>query len=568
MRPPRLSAEMVERYTRPGLWEDTFLDTPLRRRAATDPDRLAVVDRGRRVSYAELDAAVDQVAAALVGLGVRSGDVVSWQLPNWLEASVVHLATIRCGAVSNPIIPIYRAHEVEFILRQARSRVVVVPDQYRAFAHAAMVEQMRDRLPDLAHVVVVGEPLPGQVAFTELTRPPTPGLVEVERDPNDFCFLLYTSGTTSDPKGVVHTHNTLDYENRSYIEWFGLTRDDVVFMPSPVGHITGVMHGIQMPPMLGCAVVFQDVWDPAAAVRLMADERCTFTVAATPFLHGVLDEPSRAGRDLSALRIFNCGGADVPAGLVRRATEELSCFVTRIYGSTEYPTAISSSPADPLDKRATTDGRPLGPVEIRLTDESGRDVPTGEEGELRLRGPELFLGYLDPALDAETFDDDGWFVTGDLGRRDEGGFVTITGRRKDIILRGGENISAKEVEDHLFDHPSVAEIAVIGYPDPVMVERVAAVVVPSPREEVRLDELAAWLRDRGIAMQKIPERLIVVPDLPRTPSGKIQKFRLREMFAGPQGDLSVGQTRSVPARAGTAPLATTPAEPRGPGASS
>jgi cyclohexanecarboxylate-CoA ligase len=342
-------------------------------------------------------------------------------------------------------------------------------------------------------------------------------------------LLLYTSGTTAAPKGVVHTHNTLDYEIRSVIEFFGLSRSDVVFMPSPVGHITGVVCGILLPVRLGTTSVLLDVWDPGRALSLITAHRCSYTVAATPFLHGIVHHPDLTETDVSALRVFMCGGADMPPELITSASEALDCMVTRAYGSTEYPSATGCNQDDPPDKRARTDGRAMRAVQLRVVDESGSDAPAGAVGDVLVRGPELFVGYFDTSLNDDAFTSDGWFRTGDIGRLDADGYLEITGRRKDIIIRGGENISVKEIEDHLFGHSKIGDVAVVAAPDPVLGERVCAVVVPKPGQTVTLDEVTEWLRAAKFAKQKLPERLILLDELPRTASGKVQKFKLREL---------------------------------------
>jgi cyclohexanecarboxylate-CoA ligase len=352
----------------------------------------------------------------------------------------------------------------------------------------------------------------------------------VERSANDVALLLYTSGTTSDPKGALHTHNTLDYENRSIVDLFGLDGSDMVFMPSPVTHITGLLYGAQMPFMLGGGAVLLDVWSPEEAVALIDRHKCTFSVGATPFLHGILETIQDRPAGELPLRVFGCGGADVPPDLIRRATGRLGGFVTRVYGSTEYPTALSGAPGDPLEKCATTDGRAIADAQTRVAAVDGGVAGPGVEGELQVRGPELFLGYLDEQLNEHSFLEGGWFQTGDLAAVDEDGFVQITGRKKDIIIRGGENISAKEIEDLVFEHPKVAEVSVVGMPDPVLVERICAFVVPREGADLQLPELVEFLRSHGIANQKLPERLVVQRELPKTASGKIQKFRLRDQL--------------------------------------
>jgi cyclohexanecarboxylate-CoA ligase len=536
MRSARLTPQLVAQYTRPGLWEDRLVDGYVADAAAKDPNGVAVVDRGRTWTFAEIEQMVQRAAAALWNLGVRPGEAVSWQLPNWVEGIVLHHATLRIGAVSNPIVAIYREREVGFILAQARSKVYVAPASFRNYDYLKMMEKLRPGLPDLEQVVVVGgEPAGGVLSFDRLLADAEGAAApEVERSANDVVLLLYTSGTTSDPKGALHTHNTLDYENRSIIDLFGLNDSDVLFMPSPITHITGLLYGAQLPFMLGGGAVLLDIWNPDDAVALVDRHRCTVSVGATPFLHGILGTIEDRPAGESPLRVFACGGADVPPELIRRATSRLGGFVTRIYGSTEYPTALSGAPGDPLDKCATTDGRPIADAQTRVITVDGAVAGPGVEGELQVRGPELFLGYLDERLNVESFLEGGWFKTGDLAVVDGEGFVQITGRKKDIIIRGGENISAKEIEDLIFEHPKVAEVSVVGMPDPVLVERICAFVVPREREQLELSELVEFLRSHGIANQKLPERLLVQRELPKTASGKIQKFRLRDQLKAEQ----------------------------------
>jgi cyclohexanecarboxylate-CoA ligase len=527
----RPSAERIATYTRPGVWENNVLDGYLARAARTHPTRVAAIDRGTAWTYAHIDGLVNDLASALQGIGIGVGDVVSWQLPNWIEAIVVHLATIRVGAISNPIVSIYRHAETKFILRQARSRIMFVASIFRGFDYPAMLAEIRAELPELRTVVTVGQDEGGgDIGYTALLKQGRARtLTSSTPDANDPALLLYTSGTTASPKGVVHTHNTLDYEIRSLIDFFSLTQRDVVFMPSPVGHITGVLCGIQLPVVLGATAVWLDVWEPGAALSLIAAHRCSFTVAATPFLHGMLHHPALPSTDVSALRVFMCGGADMSADLIRSASAALDCTVTRAYGSSEYPTATGSNEQDSLDERACTDGRPMGEARVRVVDQRGADVPPGAVGEVLLRGPELFVGYLDSTLDDAAFDSEQWFRTGDLGRLDADGYLEITGRHKDIIIRGGENISVKEIEDHLLGHPKIADIAVVATPDPVLGERVCAVVVPAADSVVSLQDLGEWLSRAQFAKQKLPERLIVLDELPRTASGKVQKFKLRAL---------------------------------------
>ena len=517
-----------------GHWQDRLVDSCVGAAAAERPEAVAVVDGAVTLTYGNLERSVRAAAASLAALGVGRGEVVSWQLPNWHEAVILHHAVLRLGAVSNPIVPIYRHREVGYILRQAESQVVVVPGDFRGFDYPAMIDDLRPGLPSLRHIVTVrpaGE-ADGRTAlrFDELLQG-DPGFAgTAARHADDPMLLMFTSGTTAHPKGVVHTHNTLDYECRSIIEVYGLGPGDVVFMPSPVTHITGLLYGLLMPAMLRTRVVLQDVWDATAALRLIERQRCSFTMAATPFLHGLVHHRDLPSFDLTSMRVFACGGADVPPALIRQAGDRLGTTATRVYGSTEFPTLSTSPPDAPPDKRAGTDGRAIGAAEYRVVDDADADLPAGQAGELLVRGPELFPGYLAAADNDGAFTPDGWFRTGDLAVADLDGYVSIRGRKKDIILRGGENISATEVENLLFEHPAVREAAVVAMPDPVLTERACAFIVPEAGQTPTLPELTAFLLGQQLAKQKLPERLELVAELPKTQSGKVQKFRLRELI--------------------------------------
>jgi cyclohexanecarboxylate-CoA ligase len=535
-----IPADRRDRSRSEGYWRDVLIDAHVAAAARDMPDAVAAIDGAARITYRDLEDSIEAVAASLAGLGVGHGEPVSWQLPNWHEALILHHAVLRLGAVSNPIIPIYRQREVGYILRQTRSRVVVVPGTFRGFDYPAMIAELRPGLPCLQHVVVArppGGPVPssgapgsGVLAFEELLRGDPGSVPAVARAADDPMLLMFTSGTTAEPKGVLHTHNTLDYECRSIIQVYGLRSDDVVFMPSPVTHITGLLYGLQLPAMLGTRVVLQDIWDATAALRLIEAERCSFTVAATPFLHGLVHHPQLASYDVSSLRIFACGGADVPPGLIRQADNRLGTTATRVYGSTEFPTLSTSPPDAPEDKRAGTDGQPIGAAEYRIVGDDGANLPVGQVGELLVRGPELFPGYLADADNDGAFTGDGWFRTGDLASADADGYVSIQGRKKDIILRGGENISAIEVENLLFEHPAIREVAIVAMPDPVLTERACAFIVPAPGASPTLADLTEYLVSKQMARQKLPERVEIVTELPKTQSGKVQKFRLRELI--------------------------------------
>jgi acyl-CoA synthetase (AMP-forming)/AMP-acid ligase II len=528
IRATRTLGALEAEYREQGWWDGRLLTD-----WNVDPGQTAIVDGSVSMTYAELSRTRDRMSAALLGLGLEPGDVVTLELPNWWETSALMHASMAARAVINPVVPIYREAELTFILRQSRSSVLCLPHRFRGFDYVAMAERIMKDLDRPPHVVVVRGEGVLPAGFTHLQdlldgRPASgehvwgyggpPGGATARS--SDIVLLLYTSGTTADPKGVLHSHDTLRYENLSMANLLGLSAGDTVFMPSPLTHITGLLYGVLLPPMLGSTAVYLDVWEPGAAVDLIEAHGCRLSVGATPFLQDLVETYDRRATGCS-LRLFACGGADVPPELVYHARRTLGAAVMRVYGSSEFPTYSCSPPDAPAEVAAETDGLPIGPVEHRIVG------PAGEPGELVVRGPDLFLGYLDPALNEDAFTPDGWFRTGDLATEaDEA--ITIRGREKDIIIRGGENLSARQIEDLLYRHPSVREVAVVAMPDPRMGEKACAFVVPVPGETPTLVQLCSFLEESRVARQKFPERLELVAELPKTPSGKIRKFVLRD----------------------------------------
>jgi cyclohexanecarboxylate-CoA ligase len=507
----------------------------LDRHRRTRPEATALVHPDGRESFAKLCRDAEALAAGLADLGARQGDVISYQMPNWRETVLVVFAALRLGAICNPIVSIYRAREVGFVLRDAGARFVVVPENYRGFGFAKMVAPLA--ATEGARMIVCRGDHPDAVRFETLlerghailaeggTLPPT---AAPERD----ALYLYTSGTEGQPKGVRHNQITLLNEARSVIAATGLGVEDTLFMGSPLTHITGFSYACIVGPSLGVKVCLLDIWNIDEATALIEREGCVWTVGATPFLQGLTQDPALAGR-IGSLRIFRCGGADVPPEVIRRARAR-GIRAMRTYGCSEHPT-ISGSVSDDPDKAATTDGRvhPQNRVRIVDLDDESRVLGVGKVGEIQSRGPELFLGYVNPALDQAAFTADGWFRTGDIGHLDAEGYVTVVGRRKDIIIRKGENISAKEVEDLIVELPQVRQCAVIGVPDPERGEMVVAVCVLESGGVLRLDEIGAHLTAAGIARQKHPERLELLAKLPMNAAGKIRKVELRAMFGQP-----------------------------------
>lgn len=501
-------------YDLPGVTLADCLD----RAAAARGDATALIEGSFSATYDGLAVAAARVAAGLRDLGVGPGDRVVTQLPNWWESVVASWGVFLAGAVLVPVVPIYRTREMRFIIDQVRPRAVIAPAWFRDYPHAAELRTVIDGLGLDAAVVSARGEIPGAESLDALLAR-SPGQPDATARPDDIAVILYTSGTTAAPKGVLHSHQTLLAEARDVAAWCRLDGDDRVFMASPLSHITGLSYGIVLPADLGAAVVLQDRWEPQGATDLIEENGCSFTVSATPFLRGLAG--AYAGRGPSRLRVFVCGGADIPAELVRRASAIMGTRVVRTYGSTELPTSSMADPLGDLDAASTAEGRPMGRNEMVVRD-------CGDGPELLVRGPELFLGYLDPELNQAAFTGDGYFRTGDQAQIDPDGTVRITGRIKDIVNRGGEKFSVAEVEALLLDCPSVRDVAVVSYPDPVLVERACAYVVPAPGRAPTLAELRQHLLAAGLAVQKAPERLVLVADLPRTASGKIQRFILRE----------------------------------------
>lgn len=505
-------------------------------RVAATPGATYGIDAesGERWSFAQLGARADALAGALSALGIGRGDVVSWQLPNWIEAPALALALDRLGVVSNPVISAYRAREVRFICAQARSRVLVVPGVVRGVDHREIAEEARRACPDLEHVLTVrAPPGPGMRALESLAgaavpRPAPPAAAD------DVSMLFYTSGTTAAPKGVLHTASTAGALIRSYQRLFRPTPVDCGLLQFPITHIGGILLYLGSQLASGSSVVFLDRFDPVAAIDAIARYGVTGAGGPPAVLRGMLGAPNLTSEKVRTLRTSGSGAADVSPELMREVERGLGVIGHRSYGMTECPMVSSGAPEDPVAARHETDGRPLPGCEIRVVDESGRPVGPDREGELEITGPQLCVGYLDPSLnDAFTADD--FIRTGDLGVLDAAGFVRITGRRKDVILRKGETLSAKDIEDVLAEHPAVAEVAVIGVPDRDRDERVCACVVwRQPGAGISLDDVRVFMEQRGVMRQKVPEQLEVLDTLPRNATGKVLKTELRRRFAAPR----------------------------------
>ncbi|WHZ05783.1 AMP-binding protein [Neobacillus sp. YX16] len=529
-----LDKDLTERYVKDGHWKNRIVSEYVAKCAKLYPNEIAVVDEQRSATYKEIEDKSLRCAAGLYHLGVRRGDVVSFQLPNRLEAFYIYHGIARLGAIANPIIPIYRGKELRFILNQAKSKVIFIPDRYRNHDYVSMYEKITSELSHPITTIVLGKETSNFTSFQSFIETDWENKVNLQTiEPpkaNDLLLLLYTSGTTANPKGALHNHNTILYDTQYMMDWFNLNERDVIFNPSPITHITGILCGLNMPFLLGGKVVLQDQWDAEYAVESIAKHRCSFMIFATPFLQGILSSTHRHKYDLSSLRYICCGGADMPSSLIEKASIELNCTVVRQYGATELPSATCTNIHDHSEKRCASDGRWMHPTEGRIVNERGELCLPGQQGEVHWRGPEMFLGYLDHSLNKDSFTKDGWFKTGDLAHMDDEGYIYITGRIKDIINRGGEKMSVKEMEDILYEHPAVKEVVIVGMPDPILVEKSCAFVVVHDGFTLDWDEMILYLGTKEIAKQKYPERLEIVSELPKTASGKIQKYLLREQI--------------------------------------
>lgn len=524
----RHNAAHASQAYRRGLWVHTTLADSLRAAAQTSPHRTVLVDKDVRLDCATLHAQAGALAAAMLAR-MPTGSVVSFMLPNWHETAVIYLAATLAGMVVNPILPSLRDHDLRFILEDAGTAMLFVPHRFGGHDYAAMLERVTAAMDTAPEVVVLRET--GHAG----PHPPYPDLLDhapepatlPALDPDAARMILYTSGTTSRPKGVLHTHNSLHALIRQLREHWSIEPGDTFLVPSPVAHIGGSIYAFECPLLLGTTAVLMDRWDPAQAVALMNAERCTHMAGATPFLQQLLSAAEGLGTRLPDLKVFICGGASVSPSLIRRAADYFDrAVVTRVYGCTEVPVATVGAPRpDEADSAADTDGR-AGIAEIKLVPHG---AAPGGDGEIYLRGPQMLLGYRHPEDD--SFDAGGFFRTGDLGRWVSTGsgdrYLVVTGRAKDVIIRSGENISAKEVEDLLADHPGIAEIAVVGLPDERTGERACAVIVPAGAQRPDVASLLALLVSKGVAKFKAPEQVVIWDALPKNDAGKVLKHRIR-----------------------------------------
>ncbi|KRB85253.1 AMP-dependent synthetase [Sphingomonas sp. Root710] len=521
----RIPASHQHAFVNSGVWDERTIADQAIELTYADPGFVAVVDGDVTMTREQLLADAEALSVALCARGLRPGDVIAFQVPNWREAAVINLAAALSGLVVNPIVPIYRDHEVSLMLADCRARALFVAASFRNYDFAAMAGRIRPALPDLAHVFTVrgqGDDdyaaLVAEGRRVAFTRPRV--------DPLGVKMVLYTSGTTGRPKGVLHSHVTLQHILRRSAEFWGIGHAEATLMPSPVTHVSGYANGLEMPLVWGTRTVLMESWDANTALTLIDRHQLIGTVAATPFLVELADAARAAGTRLPSFRFFACGGAAVPADLIPAASAAFArCQPFRVFGASEVPLVSFGWPHDPA-LAATTDGKVVD-YDVRIVDAEDRDLPAGQEGEILARGPAMLLGYADEAQTREAITPDGYFRTGDLGVVSPDGAITITGRKKDLIIRGGENISAKEIEDVLHAHDAVREASVVAMPHERLGEGVCAFIIANGLPPTA-EALAAHVAASGLARQKIPELFLFVDDFPRTASGKVRKDQLRE----------------------------------------
>lgn len=525
-----------------GYWHNFTIIDALKQAVQQQPKKVALVSYKtdskdqQQLTYAQIWQKTNQMALGLKRLGIQENDVVACQLPNWWEFTLLYLACSRIGAVLNPLMPIFRERELEFMLKHGEAKVLVTPKIFRGFDHAVMAEQLKTKISTLEHILVIDEQS-GNFQHTLIEHADAYNAAQLatlddyQLDPNQVTQLIFTSGTTGEPKGVMHTSNTLFANIVEYANTLHLSQADVVLMASPMAHQTGFMYGLMMPIWLQAKAVLQDIWEVNQAIALIQQHQVSFTMASTPFLNDLSIRVAELNTHLSSLKTFLCAGAPIPGPLVQQARQNLEVKVISAWGMTECGAVTMTLLEDEDERSYTTDGKALKGVDIKVVDKHGQEKPVNTAGRLWVRSCSNFAGYLKRAHSNDTNAED-WFDTGDIAYQDEQGYIRICGRKKDVIIRGGENIPVAEIESLLYQHPKIATVALVAYPDERLGERACAIVkLKDPQQVLELPEIIRFLQQHQLAKQYLPERLEVWEHIPMTPSGKIQKFKLREMLA-------------------------------------
>ncbi|HAN2260012.1 TPA: medium-chain fatty-acid--CoA ligase [Escherichia coli] len=519
-------------YRQQGLWGDASLADYWQQTARAMPDKIAVVDNhGASYTYSALDHAASCLANWMLAKGIESGDRIAFQLPGWCEFTVIYLACLKIGAVSVPLLPSWREAELVWVLNKCQAKMFFAPTLFKQTRPVDLILPLQNQLPQLQQLVGVDKlaPATSALSLSQIIADNTPLTTAITVHGDELAAVLFTSGTEGLPKGVMLTHNNILASERAYCARLNLTWQDVFMMPAPLGHATGFLHGVTAPFLIGARSVLLDIFTPDACLALLEQQRCICMLGATPFVYDLLNLLEKQPADLSALRFFLCGGTTIPKKVAREC-QQRGIKLLSVYGSTESSPHAVVNLDDPLSRFMHTDGYAAAGVEIKVVDDARKTLPPGCEGEEASRGPNVFMGYFDePELTARALDEEGWYYSGDLCCMDEAGYIKITGRKKDIIVRGGENISSREVEDILLQHPKIHDVCVVAMPDERLGERSCAyVVLKAPHHSLSLEEVVAFFSRKRVAKYKYPEHIVVIEKLPRTASGKIQKFLLRK----------------------------------------
>lgn len=519
-------------YRQQGLWGDASLADYWQQTARAMPDKIAVVDNhGASYTYSALDHAASCLANWMLAKGIESGDRIAFQLPGWCEFTVIYLACLKIGAVSVPLLPSWREAELVWVLNKCQAKMFFAPTLFKQTRPVDLILPLQNQLPQLQQIVGVDKlaPATSSLSLSQIIADNTSLTTAITTHGDELAAVLFTSGTEGLPKGVMLTHNNILASERAYCARLNLTWQDVFMMPAPLGHATGFLHGVTAPFLIGARSVLLDIFTPDACLALLEQQRCTCMLGATPFVYDLLNVLEKQPADLSALRFFLCGGTTIPKKVAREC-QQRGIKLLSVYGSTESSPHAVVNLDDPLSRFMHTDGYAAAGVEIKVVDDARKTLPPGCEGEEASRGPNVFMGYFDePELAARALDEEGWYYSGDLCRMDEAGYIKITGRKKDIIVRGGENISSREVEDILLQHPKIHDACVVAMSDERLGERSCAyVVLKAPHHSLSLEEVVAFFSRKRVAKYKYPEHIVVIEKLPRTTSGKIQKFLLRK----------------------------------------
>ncbi|EFA4038019.1 medium-chain fatty-acid--CoA ligase [Escherichia coli O120:H10] len=519
-------------YRQQGLWGDASLADYWQQTARAMPDKIAVVDNhGASYTYSALDHAASCLANWMLAKGIESGDRIAFQLPGWCEFTVIYLACLKIGAVSVPLLPSWREAELVWVLNKCQAKMFFAPTLFKQTRPVDLILPLQNQLPQLQQIVGVDKlaPATSSLSLSQIIADNTSLTTAITTHGDELAAVLFTSGTEGLPKGVMLTHNNILASERAYCARLNLTWQDVFMMPAPLGHATGFLHGVTAPFLIGARSVLLDIFTPDACLALLEQQRCTCMLGATPFVYDLLNVLEKQPADLSALRFFLCGGTTIPKKVAREC-QQRGIKLLSVYGSTESSPHAVVNLDDPLSRFMHTDGYAAAGVEIKVVDDARKTLPPGCEGEEASRGPNVFMGYFDePELTARALDEEGWYYSGDLCRMDEAGYIKITGRKKDIIVRGGENISSREVEDILLQRPKIHDACVVAMSDERLGERSCAyVVLKAPHHSLSLEEVVAFFSRKRVAKYKYPEHIVVIEKLPRTTSGKIQKFLLRK----------------------------------------